>query len=248
MPSRRLPNSMPAVIRTLTKARDTYKLTTISAERAITATQFAQLDDALPTTLLSRLIKEAHDIDLAQAAQSPLTTEVARLAAQLTMFVSHFHQGYDRGVERGTFTAAGRAYYGRPVDATTIPDISTYDLVQAAAEAIIQGESDRSATVDYAAMALPSAAEIQILDYNFTIERNLAQTAETHTDTQREEAHALYPEAQALAVDICDTVEFFYRHDPDASSRRVKCERWGVVYVFESATPVPPPPPAPPVP
>ena len=63
---------------------------------------------------------------------------------------------------------------------------------------------------------------------HFQIQRNLATTALTHTDTQREEAQALYPEAQALAVDLCDTVEFFYRHDPDPGSRRVKCERWGV--------------------
>ncbi|MEO6741016.1 MAG: hypothetical protein ABIP20_12240, partial [Chthoniobacteraceae bacterium] len=58
------------------------------------------------------------------------------------------------------------------------------------------------------------------------------QSATVNTDAQREEAGALYPEAQALAVDICDTVEFFYRADPVASSRRQKCERWGVVYVF----------------
>jgi len=113
------------------------------------------------------------------------------------MSVSHFHQGYDRGVDRGTFTAAGRAYYGRPVDATTIPDISTYDLVQTAAEAIIQGEADRQSNESpHVAMALPSAAEIQALHYTFLLERNLAQLAETRTDTQREEAQVMYPEAQ----------------------------------------------------
>jgi hypothetical protein len=34
-------------------------------------------------------------------------------------------------------------------------------------------------------------------------------------------------------VDICDTVEFFHRKDPDPSSRRAKCARWGVVYVYD---------------
>ena len=96
-------------------------------------------------------------------------------------------------------------------------------------------------------MALPSALDVQQLQYNFQLQRNLATTALTYTDTQREEAQALYPEAQALAVDICDTVEFFYRHDPDPGSRRVKCERWGVVYFFEPA-PAAPPPPTPPTP
>ena len=58
MPSRRLPNSMPAVLRTLTKARDQYKLTATPADRAISAAQFAQLDDTVPASLLK--IGRAH--------------------------------------------------------------------------------------------------------------------------------------------------------------------------------------------
>ncbi len=41
-------------------------------------------------------------------------------------------------------------------------------------------------------------------------------------------------EAQALAVDLCDTVEFYFRKNPSASSRRAKCIRWGVVYIYEA--------------
>ena len=80
----------------------------------------------------------------------------------------------------------------------------------------------------------------------FNALRAQSRQAQTHTDTQREEAQALYPEAQALAVDICDTVEFFYRKDPNASSRRQKAMRWGVVYLYEPGeTPDPAPPPNP---
>ena len=43
---------------------------------------------------------------------------------------------------------------------------------------------------------------------------------------------ALEATRPVLAADITPTVEYFYRHDPDASSRRVKCARWGVVYSF----------------
>lgn len=248
MPYRRLPNSMPAVIRTLTKARDEYKLVTTPALRAITAAQFALLDDLVPASLLNRLLKEAHDIDLAQAAQSPLTTTLAQQAAQLTMYASHFHQVFDFGVSRGDFLPGDRAFYGRPVNADSIPDLSTYDLLNEAALAIVQGENDRQSQHPGPAMALPSAAEVQARQYAFQIQRNLALAAETHTDTQREEAQLLYPQAQALAVDICDTVEFFYRHDPDDGSRRTKCERWGVVYIFEPTPGTPTPPPVPPTP
>src|SRR6266566_9876661 len=101
MPSRKLPNSVPAVIRTLKAARDTWKITPNAADRAITPEQWAQLDDNDPNSLLNRLLKEASDVDLAQAAQAPLTTEVSQVGARLTMHVSHFHQVLDLGIARG---------------------------------------------------------------------------------------------------------------------------------------------------
>ncbi len=265
MPYRRLPNSMPAVLRTLKAARDTYKNTPVAADRAISAAQFALLDDALPASLLNRLIKEASDVDLAQAAQAPLTTALAQTAARLTMFVSHFHQVLDLGILRGTFAAGARGYYGRDIHATTIPDLSDYDAVQEAADRLTAGETARGIAegAAYVPMQLPNASEVALLDAQFHTLRSQAQAAEVRTDREQEEASALYPDAQALAVDICDTVEFFYRKDPDASSRRVKAMRWGVVYIYEpnetpdpgapagaggatgGTTPTPPPPPTP---
>ncbi len=79
----------------------------------------------------------------------------------------------------------------------------------------------------------------------FNTLRNQSRQAQTHTDPQREEAQALDPEAQILAVDLCDTVEFFYCKDLDASNRRQKAIRWGVVYLYEPGeTPDPAPPPS----
>ena len=97
-------------------------------------------------------------------------------------------------------------------------------------------------------MALPSASEVSATHYAFTAARNLSQAALTKTDQEREQVTALYPEAEALAEDICDTVEFYYRKDPIPSSRRAKSKRWGVVYLYaegepedlEAAAPTPP--------
>ncbi len=91
MPSRRLPNSMPAVIRTLKTARDAWKNTPAPADRAISADQWAKLDDAAPASFLNTLLKEASDVDLALAAQAPLSTQFGQVYARLTLFVSHFH-------------------------------------------------------------------------------------------------------------------------------------------------------------
>ena len=252
MPSRRLPNSVPAVIRTLKTARDEWKNTTAAA-RAITTDHWAQLDDAAPASLLNRLLKEASDVDLAQASQAPLTTQVSLTAAQLTMHVSHFHQVLDLGIVRGQFAAGARSYYGRDVNATSIPDLTSYAAVGEAAENIVKGEAARQTAegAGYLPMALPSAAQVGTLLTQFKNLSQQSEQAQVNTDQQREELNALYPEAQALAVDICDTVEFFYRKDPDDASRRVKCQRWGVVYIYDqpaAPAPAPTPTPTPPTP
>jgi hypothetical protein len=250
MPSRRLPNTVAAVLRTLKTARDMYKNTPNAADRAISAEQFARLTDAgAPASFLTRFEKECTDVDLALAAQGAQTTDLSQKAARATMAVSHFHQVFDLGVARGAFSASARRFYGRDLTATTLPPLSSYDEVAEAAQKIVDGEAARASAEGgaYVAMALPSATEVHDALTAFGGARTAAQTATVQTDREREEAGALYPEAQALAVDICDTVEFFYRKDPSAGSRRQKCERWGVVYVFgQGEQPAPPPPPNPP--
>lgn len=243
MPSRRLPNSMPSVLRTLQVALREYKNTPNAAERAISAEQFAKLTDTgSPESFLTRFARECSDVDVALAAQLPLSSEVARKMAEATLAVSHFHQVLDLAIARGKYAEGIRRYYGREGAATKIPPLSTQEEVEAEAGKIVQGEA-RRATEEGAAfvpMANPSAAEVEAALAAVAAARLASDVADRRTDREREEAMALYPEAQALAVDLCDTVEFFYRKDPSASSRRTKCRRWGVVYVFgEGETPDP---------
>lgn len=243
MPYRRLPNTMSAVIRTLKAARDQWKLTPGPADRAITDAHWAQLDDApAANSLLKTLLKEASDVDLALAAQAPLTNTLNQTGARLTLFVSHFHQTLDLGITRGTFAAGARSYYGRDVGADSIPDLSTQDLVAEAAEKIVTGEAARATAEGQAhiPMSLPSAAEVAALRTAYLTVRGTQSQAVEKTDREREELAALYQTAYALAVDICESVEFFYRKDPDTGSFRTKCQRWGVVYIYEaSGTAVP---------
>jgi hypothetical protein len=270
MPYLRKPNSRPSVIRLFKKAIETYKNTPNPADRAIGEDLWAKLTDADPTNLGSRFLKESSEVDLALATQAPLTTAISQCAARLTMYCSHFHQVLDLGIARGTFAPGTRRYYGRDIADATLPDLSSYDAVCAAAQNIVDGEARRAAAeaagfarygvsvwgsgaryasandvVPHVPMALPSAADVGALLAEFKAFRNQVQTAERATNREQEEAMALYPDAQELGEDICDTVEFFYRKDPDAASRRAKCEQWGLVYVFEdNAPPAPAAPPA----
>jgi hypothetical protein len=253
MPFRRIPNTTPAVLRALQKARDQYLATPVVAERAISAAQFAALDTSNATSLLSRFTKEVSEADQAQALQAPLTSVTAQKAAQLQMYVSHFHQALDNGIARGFFQAGARSYYGRDVSNPVLPPMSSYQELAEAAAKVDSGETAR-ATAEaggYQLMANPARDEVNDVALEFNGAWAASKAALAKTDTEKEDVQALYPEAQALAEDLADTIEFFHRKDKVASSRRVKCARWGVVYVFgadETPDPAPNPPTPPPGP
>lgn len=238
MPSRRLPNTNAAVIRTLTAAREAWKR--FPNDRLISSAQWTQLDDTQPTALLNRFLKESSDVDKALAAQVPLTSAQGQAIARLTLFVSHFHQVYDLGAQRGHFIAASRAYYGRDAGATTLPNLETIDAVIAAAEAIVKGEADRQTAegAAYKPMALPSAAEVASVLADAKQKRAAAETAKLATDTEQNELATLYPEAQRLAVSIINHIEFNLneRPDLDAPGRRRIARAWGVVYINDDGT------------
>ena len=254
MPSRRLPNSVPTTLHGLRTARDFHLLTPLPADRAIDAATFAKLDPAAPTSFLNRWLKELGDIATAKAAGTPITERLQPKKDRVALLVSHFHQVLDLGITRGTFAAGARSYYGRDAHDTRIPDLSTYEDIATAAENVKQGEADRQTAegASFIPMAMPGAAEVEAARVQFKTELDLSKQADVTLDREEEEAGALYPEGLALAVDIVEQVEYFFRKDPNDASRRQKCTRWGVVYIFEpgeAPAPVPTPtPPTPPVP
>jgi len=239
MPHRRLPNTIASVIRTLITARDQYIATPTPSERAITAEQFAKLDPSNPASLLNRIIKEATDVDVALAAQAPLSSALAQIAARATLFASHFNQVLDLGITRGTFAAGARAYYGRGIHDTAIPDLSTYAAVQTALDHIVRGEAQRLAAEGpaYIPMALPSAGECAGIFSQFISALRNNSDAQQNTDTQREQLQALYTEAprgRASFIAFAHRPDFL---DRDPGSFRTKCRRWGVVYIYDANEP-----------
>jgi hypothetical protein len=61
--------------------------------------------------------------------------------------------------------AAGRSYYGRDNNDTTIPDPATEDDLTDALDAIIKGEADRQTAegAAFVAMNNPSAAQVAVV-------------------------------------------------------------------------------------
>lgn len=240
MPHRRLANSVPALVRLFKTAITTYHNTPNAADRALPADLWARLSDTDPNSPGSVFLKEASEVDLAQAAQAPLSSVLSLGAARLTMFGSHFHQVFDLGTTRGDFAVGARSYYSRDVNAKTVPKLASYDEVQEVAQNIVKGEADRQTAegASFVAMALPSASDVAAILTTFTAARQAAQQAEVNTDQEREDVTNLYAQAQELGVDIYAEVEHFYRKDPSASSFRAKCRRWGIVYLYDDNEPI----------
>lgn len=270
MPSRKLPNSTPTVLRCLKTARDEWKRTA-APDRALNADQWTELDDTNAAGLLNRLITANGNVDAALAAQTAATTALTQISGQLAMFCSHFHQVLDLGIARGKYAASDRNFYERPATASAIPVMSAYEDIAETAELIVSGEAARakaagpgtpltvnsrlkkgstlkvnSTTGGFLPVENPTADEVGALLAQFQAATSDSDQAQVATDHAREALQLIYPDALALSVDICDTVEYFYRKDPDDSSRRAKCERWGVVYAFDDGTVPPAPTPTPP--
>jgi len=242
MSGRKLPHRMTAVIRSLTTARDTYLITRDPDDRILSGEQWSKLDDANPQSFFSRLLQAQRQVQIALADQGRITVQLLAAAEELRLFISHFHQVLDLGILRRSFGAGARAYYGRDVSGQRLPALGTYDALETAADKIVAGEAARQTAegAAYRPMSLPSAAEVADRLGPFRALRTQSGHALTRSDLQREALAGFLPEAKALAKDIAQTAAFAYRKDPDASSRRAKCRRWGVVY-RESKKAVAPP-------
>jgi len=142
---------------------------------------------------------------------------------------------------RGDFTAGGRAHYGRDVGNGTLPELSTHSAVLEAARQIAPGEAARLAAEGAAAipMALPSAAQVATLLAQVELEATASQKAQAFTDQRQNEVSTLYPEAQRLAVSLCNTIEFnlsecAIEEGLDTAGQRRIARDWGVVYIYDA--------------
>jgi hypothetical protein len=109
---------------------------------------------------------------------------------------------------------------------------------------IASGEAARVAAGG-TAMAMPTAAQVAAAFSTYTTAEATQTSAKTAYDNGQEAVGTQRPAADALILDLWDTIEFNLRAN-DPSSLRRKAREWGVVYDGDEEET--PPPPAPPVP
>ena len=242
--TRILPKRWPGTLRALTTLHATNAATPDPAQNPLTPAQQACLDKTDPASLLSRVQKASDAIEAALGAQGPITRELKRLTQLLRAYDADFHTVLDLAIRRGDLPSGkgARAYYGRDLDSTALPKLTSHDDLETVATKIVAGEAKRLAAEGAAAvpMTLPSAAKVEALRAAFQAQRLLSLAAKRRTNEAREVRAALWTETIAAVTDQWDTIEFHHRHDPDRASFRAKCAEWGVAYAFAKPKPAPP--------
>jgi len=165
----------------------------------------------------------------ALSVQAEATAAAEPDRAKARMFISHFFQVFNLGVTRELFPAAHRAYYQLDVNSEAVPLLDSAESISTWGQRIIEGDAER-VTAGGAAMALPSAAEVQtVFDAYVTVSSTQADRKAAY-DLSQERVANLRPDVDSLIVRMWNEIEAAYSED-DAPSKRRKSRQWGVVYI-----------------
>lgn len=161
----------------------------------------------------------------AQAA----STSVADAAKELLkMFISHFFQVFNLGIERNDYTADQRAHFQLNVNQEELPELSTEMQIHTWANRIVNGDAARVAAGG-AAMSNPTAAQVGTKLTAYVTAQGAQSVKKGEYDLEQEDVEGLRPQADEIIADIWDESEFTYRKETPSSKRR-KCREVGVVY------------------
>jgi len=220
---RRLPNSDETRLIALNGAK-TKKDNTPSPDIVIRPATIARLDADQPVYASNMQARGT-----ALAGQSTATDTKFAAQERARMFVSHFIQAFNNGVDRGLFPRAHRAFYGLDVNSGSVPEINSEPLLTLWGQRLIDGDPLRIAAGG-APMAMPAIAEV-ITEYTAFLNANIAQsTAKDAYDNAQEAVSDLEIATDKLILRIWDEVETAFNDEPISSKRR-KSREWGVVYI-----------------
>ncbi|HLG35532.1 MAG TPA: hypothetical protein VI757_11680 [Bacteroidia bacterium] len=220
---RQLPFSKEGRVITLNKG--VTKLATIPPLTVI-------LNPATKTRLLAiNILYGNGDIALSVAiAASTAGTAVKNAVQKLArMWVSHYYQALNNGIEREEIPASHRAFYGLDVNSNAVPDMNSEDKLLFWGNKVAVGEAARIAAGG-PPITFPDAAVVtlKVTDYNA---RLTAQTILTDaTDAAQEALDLLNPEADAVIKKYLDEVDVYYSEE-NPESRRGNTVEWGAKYL-----------------
>lgn len=223
MPFRQLPNTDEGRAKALKNAKEKAG-NTDPAQWAISADTKKKVDAFLPDWE-----QELAERGEALSGQTEASREKDEAMGAAQMYMSHFWQVFNFGIEREQYSASDRAYYQAPVNNSEIPWTLRESEILVWGQRLIDGEAKRIAAGG-AAMVNPNIDEVIVKYDAFVAAHNAQSTAKDEYDKEQEDVETKRPEADDLILDVWDEVEFTFRKD-DPPSKRRKAREWGVVYV-----------------
>ena len=146
------------------------------------------------------------------------------------MYISHFIQVLNLAVIRGEIKKEQKLLYGLDPHQHVVPDLSTEEYLLEWGKKIIEGEQKRTAAGGFA-IYNPSISKVKV-HYDIFCEHQQGHQFRIQT-TQRVQTDlgTLRRQADALIVQIWDTVEHFFRHELPFAKMQ-KCKEYGVIYYY----------------
>ncbi|MBI5215641.1 MAG: hypothetical protein HY960_07795 [Ignavibacteriae bacterium] len=245
MPYRQLPNTDAGRLSAFQNAKQKVE-NTPSNSLALGAESVNNLNSTLPQ------FEEAMESrGTALQAQADATVEAEKAGAILKMYISHFFQVFNLGVERGKFSPGARAFYTLDVSQASLPALNSDSDLLMWGNNIVTGD-ERRKDASGVEMTNPSPAEVETAYNEFIAKTNTQSQLKDNYDKAQETVAAMREQVDAIIKDIWDEVEYKFRKDEPSSLRR-KAREYGVVYITRpeeepedgEQPPTPEPPPNP---
>lgn len=224
MPIRRLPRTDEERNSALTSGK-TKKDSVPPAENVLSAQTTLRLDTQQPL-FGQKMIERGVALSNQAGSTMPLTP----LKERARMFISHFIQAFNNGIERGMFPANARGFYQLNVSSKAVPSLDSEEKIITWGDRLIAGDPLRVAAGG-AAMAMPDITEVNTEHSAFKAENTLQNNLKGAYDVAQEAVENLRPDADSLIVRMWNEIETAYSEE-SAPSKRRKSRQWGVVYVL----------------
>lgn len=196
---------------------------TAPADLAFSADTLTRLNTFLPS-----FRTEMQQVGSALSAQNAATVIANAAKANTKMFISHFFQVFNLGIQRGVYTADQRAHFNLDVNSADVPRLLTEQEIATWGQRIITGDAGR-VTAGGAPMSNPTAAQVAAAHTTYINAQGDQSTKKDAYDHEQEDVEALRVDADDLIADIWDEVEFTFRKETAGSKRR-KAREYGVRY------------------
>ncbi len=144
------------------------------------------------------------------------------------MFVSHYFQSYNNGIERGVFPKASRKLHALDVNSKRVPKLFSIERLKEWGDNIRIGDAKRVAAGGVA-MSNPTAAEVNDMMIQFNSDNNALTLARSAFQNDEQKVIKLRIPTDIVISKIMDEVETFVNEKP-APARRDYGKSWGIKY------------------